>query len=109
MGKVKTIDNSSMDIIMDNQVLTKVNSTNYLGIIVDDKLNWIDHITYVKTKISKGIGIICKARKYLNEKTLKSLYHVYIYLYLTYCVDVWGCSSKFYLNSLLFFLQQKIL
>ena len=37
-ARLKTIGNSSMDIIMDNQVLTKVNSTKYLGIIIDHKL-----------------------------------------------------------------------
>ena len=107
-ARLKTIGNSSMDITMDNQVLTKVNSTKSLGIIVDHKLNWIDHITYVKAKISKGIGIMYKARKYLNKNTLKSLYHDYIYPYITYCVEVWGCASKCYLNSL-FLLQKKIL
>ena len=50
-----------MDILMDNQILTKVNSTKYLGIIVDHKLNWFAHITYVKAKISKEIGIMYKA------------------------------------------------
>ena len=60
---------------MDYQVMTKVNSIKYLGIIVDHKLNWIDHITYVKAKISKGIGIMYKARKYLNKNSLKTLYH----------------------------------
>ena len=44
-ARLKTIDNSSMDIIMDNHILTKVNSIKYLGIIVDHKLNWLDHIT----------------------------------------------------------------
>ena len=70
-----------MDIIMDNQVLTKVTSINYLGIIVDHKLNWIDHIyiTYVKAKISKGIGIMYKARQYLNKKNLKNCLHLSIF------------------------------
>ena len=36
---------------MDNHILTKVNSIKYLGIIVDHKLNWLDHITYVKAII----------------------------------------------------------
>ena len=49
-----------------------------------------------------------KARKYLNKNSLKSLYHAYIYPYLTYCVEVWGCASKCHLNSL-FLLQKKIL
>ena len=38
----------------DNLVLTKVNSIKYLVIIVDQKQNWIDHITYVKNMISNG-------------------------------------------------------
>ena len=52
-------------IIMDGNILTKVNSAKYLGVIIDPRLNWIDHITYVKNKISKGIGIIYKARSVL--------------------------------------------
>ena len=55
-----------MDVIMDNRVLTKVSLIKYLCIIVDHKLNWIDHITYVKAKLSKGIGIMYKARRHLN-------------------------------------------
>ena len=57
-ARLKNSDDINMDVIMDNRVLTKVNSFKYLDIIVDRKLNWIDHIAYVKAKISKGIGII---------------------------------------------------
>ena len=83
---------------MDNQKLTNVNSIKYLGIIVDHKLNWLDHITYVKAKISKGIGIMYKASKYLNKKRLKNVYLAYMYPYFTYGVEVWGCVSKCHLN-----------
>ena len=27
----------------------------YLGVIIDHKLNWCEHISYVKNKVSKGI------------------------------------------------------
>ena len=74
-----------------------------MGIIVDDKLNWLGHITYVKAKISKGIDFGIK-----QGNNLKYLYHAYIYPYLTYCVEVWGCASKCHLNKL-FPLQKKIL
>ena len=52
---------------MDNQISIKVNSIKYLSIIVDHRLNWLHHITYVKAKISKGSGIMYKAKKYLNK------------------------------------------
>ena len=93
---------------MDNEILTKVDSIKYLGIIVDHKLNWLNHITYVKAKISKGIGIMYKARKYFNKNSSTNLSHAYVYPYLTYCFEVWGCASKCHLN-LLFLLQKKIL
>ena len=35
----------------------------YLGVIIDHKLKWCEHISYVKNKVSKGLGIIFKARK----------------------------------------------
>ena len=48
--------------------IRETKSIKYLGVIIDRKL--IDHITYVKNKVAKGIGIIQKARKLLNKKAL---------------------------------------
>ena len=107
-ARLKSIDGMNNDVIMDNNALIKVNSIKYLGVIVDNKLNWIDHITYVKNKISKGLGIMYKARRYLHKSSLRNLYHAYIYPYLTYCIEVWGCASKCQLNALLL-LQKKII
>ena len=107
-ARLKSIDGMNNDVIMDNSALKKVNSIKYLDVIVDNKLNWIDHITYVKNKISKGLGIMYKARRYLHKSSLRNIYHAYIYPYLTYCIEVWGCASKCQLNALLL-LQKKII
>ena len=102
-ARLKSIDGMNNDVIMDNNALIKVNSIKYLGVIVDIRLNWIDHITYVKNKISKGLGIMYKARRYLHKSSLRNLYHAYIYPYLTYCIEVWGCASKCNLTHCFFF------
>ena len=36
------------------------------------------------------------------------LYHAYIFPYMTYCIEVWGCASQTQLNCL-FLLQKKII
>ena len=41
----------------------EVQCIKYLGVILDNKLSWIQHIS----KISKGIGIMYKARNYINK------------------------------------------
>ena len=92
---------------MDDCSLNKVNSAKYLGVIIDHKLNWIDHIAYIKNKISKGIGIMYRARNFLNKSSLIGLYYSYIYPYFTYCLETWGCASKTKLNPL-FLLKKKI-
>ena len=40
---------------MDDCSLNKVNSAKYLGVIIDDNLNWIDHIVYIKNIISNPV------------------------------------------------------
>ena len=95
-------------VVIDDHQLTQVNSAKYLGVIIDHKLNWIEHISYVKRKMSKGIGIMYKARRFLTKKALLMLYHAYIYPYMTYCNEVWGCASQTQLNCLLL-LQNKII
>ena len=56
------------DILLDNTIIKQVVITKFIGIIIDDKLKWIHHICYIKNKISKGMGIILKARKVLKGK-----------------------------------------
>ena len=58
--------------------LQRTDSFKYLGAIVNHKLNWTQHIDYVKNKISKGIGIMYRARNCLTKKSLMNLYYPYI-------------------------------
>ena len=76
------------DLVIDKASFTRVYSAKYLGIIIHVKFNWIEHITYIKNKISKAIGIMYKARQYLNKSSLVNLYYSYVYPYLTYCIKI---------------------
>ena len=86
----------------------EVQCIKYLGVILDNKLSWIQHISYVKSKVSKGIGIMYKARNYINKKALLGLYHSYIYPYLIYCIGSWGNASNCHIDPLSM-LQKRIL
>ena len=88
------LKDTNIVITMNGYVLNRVNSLKYLGVIIDHKLNWIEHIAYVRNKISKGIGIMFKARVALDKNSLMNLYYSYIYPYLIYCIEVWGTASK---------------
>ena len=53
-----------------NKSINCVTSTKSLGIIIDNKLKWNEHIIYVKNKISKAVAILYKIRKLLDKSTL---------------------------------------
>jgi len=99
---------NGQDILINGQKVDQVKNTKFLGVVIDEKLNWAQHIEFVKSKISKGIGIICKARKALNSDTLKTLYYSFVYPYLVYCIENWGLASKIYIDSL-FKLQKRLI
>ena len=66
------VDNDN-SIWINESIINSASHLKYLGVIIDSKLNWIPHIPYVKNKISKGMGIMFKARDYLNKNCLSNL------------------------------------
>ena len=76
-------------------------STKFLGIIIDNKLNWSAHITYIKNKISKSTGIMSKIRKFMDKQTLRNIYFSFIYPYLIYCIETLGNAHDTHLNPLI--------
>ena len=87
--------------------IEQVKHTTFLGVIFDDRLEWSNHITYIHTKIAKGVGIICRAKKYFNTSALINLYNAFVFPYLIYCVEIWGNALSIHIQSLVK-LQNKI-
>ena len=85
---------------INGKVVKSVLAKKFLGVILDYKLSWCEHIQYIKNKISKGIGIHCKARKIFKTSSLINLYYIFVYPYLQYFIEIWGKSSNIYLNSI---------
>ena len=96
-ARIKT--KSSKISIRDNKI-SRVFSTIFLGIIIDDQLKWLEHIQYIKNKVSKSVGILCKVQKYLDQQTLHNLYYTFEYPYLIYGVEIWGNACNVFLIRL---------
>ena len=55
--------------------IEEVSQTRYLGIVFDDKLTWQSHILQLCSKVSKGSWALLKLKKYVDLKTLLSVYY----------------------------------
>ena len=53
-----------------NTIIEKKHFVKFLGIYIDDKLNWHEHIRYVKNKLNSSIYIMRKTKNLLNSTHL---------------------------------------
>ena len=73
----------------------------YLGVLIDYKLSWNNHIDTILLKISRTVGLLSKLRHFVPFSTLISIYHSLIAPCLRYGLIAWGQASKSQLNKLL--------
>ena len=102
----KRTDVHDIDIEINNITISRVKNVKFLGVILDEKISWKDHINYISKKISKCIAIMFKLKNIVSKDTLKSLYYTLAYPYFTYCNVVWGNTFKTYMSPLII-LQKK--
>ena len=95
------IQNSKLNISVNNVVIGRTNSTKYLGIHLDEMLCWKDHVQYLNKKISSVIGIFYSRRFLLTSDCKRTLYYSLIYPYLIYGLEVYGLSHFSVLKPLL--------
>ena len=105
--KPRNKNDDKPNIMINGSQIDQVNKAKFLGVIIDCNLKWNEHIKHVTQKISKGIGIIIKARKYFNCETLLNLYNTLILPYISYCVHVWGTAANVY-SAKIHILQKKV-
>ena len=73
---------------------SNIPAVKFLGIYIDNKLNFEYHIKYIQKKISNSLFVINRVKKLLNERSLKTLYTSLIQSHLEYGVIIWStCNS----------------
>ena len=53
------------------------NSVKYLGINIDENLNWKQQISNIAIKLNRANGILSKLRHFIDRKTLKEIYAIF--------------------------------
>lgn len=79
---------------INNVTIKRVNTMKFLGVVLDESLTFKYHIEIIENKISKNLGILYKAKPYLNITCLKTLYFSFINSYLNYCNISWGSNNS---------------
>ena len=100
LGKAKLTQPQDFRILMGNTVLERVRSIKYLGVILDERFRWHEHVSYLSTKLACSVGILSKLRYYTNIPTLIHVYYSLVCSHLNYAVNTWGTAGKTVLKPL---------
>ena len=88
------------DIDFNGTVLEWVSSIRYLGIVIDDKLNFSLQASEVYKKVCKMHGVFYSLSSLMPQKTLVTVYHSLVYPIITQNIIIWGGISATNLNSI---------
>ena len=84
-----------------DSIVKKGSHTKLLGLLIDERLKWDQHVLSISKKISKLCGIMYLVRKKLNDQSLITIYYSLIYSHVTYCISIWGGTWLCHLKPLI--------
>ena len=77
-----------------NHVIEMQEFIKFLVVLLDENLYWKEHIKYTENKIAKNLGLLYKARPFLERNALLALYSSYIQNYINYANIAWGSTCR---------------
>ena len=88
------------DLKIANNEIERKKAIKFLGVMLDENVNWQEHIRTVENKIAKNIGLLYRAKYLLSESSLKCIYFAYIHSYLNYANIAWASTYRTKLKAI---------
>lgn len=82
------VNNTNLNVNIDNTTIERVTHFKYLGIIIDDKLKFNDHILYITKNTSRKIGALYRAGNKLTNHAKITMYNTMIRPHFMYCSTI---------------------
>ena len=93
--------NIELELLLGTQRISKVSSCKYLGIMIDDALNWKLHIDLIYNKLLKFVPIFYKVRDMLPFSCRLKLYYAFVFPHINYGIEVYANMHRTYLKRIL--------
>ena len=94
-GKNISTNGISYHLKYENIIIKRVSNIKFLGVILNEKIDWSPQISKATRKISSINGILYNLRKFIPENLdlKKSIYFALVNSHLIYGISVWGCAG----------------
>ena len=93
-------NNDNVTITIGNSSIETSNTIELLGIIIDNKLNFNDHISNLLKKGNQKLHALARISKYLDKDKLRIVMKTFIQSQFNYCPLVWMFHSRIMNNKI---------
>ena len=93
-------DPTKLSISLSGTPITPSLHANFLGTIIDCKLTWKNHISFVSNKVARVSGTLNRLKHFLPRNALLILYNSLILPHLNYNLLIWGNTHTSSLSNL---------
>ena len=93
-------NSSDKKLIWNGEEVEESKCVKYLGVKIDNKLTFEEHIDYVQMKCNQYISILYQTKKYLQRELLLKIYKQYFQPQYQYGVLIYGIATKSVLERL---------
>ena len=80
--------------------LKRVDTVRFLGILIDEKLNWEPHIEHLVSKLKMTIVMLKRITKFIPKSEYRKLYESLFKSHMNYCISCWGGVSESKLQTI---------
>ena len=77
-----------------NTPIKHVKDSNFLGLTLNENLNWTSHVSKIASRIASKIGILNQLKHVLPQNISLLLYNTIILPHINYMILVWGHHHK---------------
>ena len=92
--KAKHTNTETFELKLDDNIIHRINCVKFLGLLLDEHIDWHKQINSCKSKMSSGLYALNKVKHILSTTNMRTLYHSLIYPYLNYGTLLWGSSHS---------------
>ena len=82
-------------------IIKQADNMKFLGLLIDEKLEWQQHTSLDASKIAWSLYILNSVKSLVLSRTLKTLYYSLVYTHLNYGIIHWSNTYKYNLNKII--------
>ena len=83
-----------------NTQIIRTTLGKYLGVTLDDSLNFKNHLSALQSKIARSIGILFRLRQFMPRSVMLMLYYSFVHAHLLNALPIWASAYLTYLKRL---------